>query len=112
MPASEVSASNVEESLFRKIIESAPNAIVVVERSGRIVLVNTQTESLFGYARAELVGRGIELLLPARYRTAHPQDRDNFFADPRSRPMGAGRDLFGLHKDGHEIAVEIGLNPM
>jgi len=100
------------EETFRLIVEAAPNAIVVIDESGRIVLVNSQTEKLFGYSRDELIGQAVELLVPARFRHTHPGLRRAFFVDARARPMGAGRDLFGLRKDGSEFPVEIGLNPI
>jgi PAS domain S-box-containing protein len=100
------------EERFRRVVESAPNAMVLVNASGVIEMVNTQAERLFGYARAELLGRPIEVLVPERFRRHHPQLRGSFLADPKSRPMGAGRDLFGLRKDGSEFPVEIGLNPI
>ena len=97
---------------FRRVVESSPNAVVVVNAEGRMTLVNAQTEKLFGYARAELIGQPIELLVPARLRAGHPQHRSGFFAKPSARAMGAGRDLYGLRRDGHEFPVEIGLNPI
>ena len=98
--------------IFRHIVEAAPNAIVLVGHDGKIVLVNAQTEKLFGYPRRELIGQPIEILVPVRFRSAHPGYRDSFFSQPSVRAMGAGRDLFGLHKSGREIPVEIGLNPI
>jgi PAS domain S-box-containing protein len=100
------------EETFRLIVEAAPNAIVVIDEQGRIVIVNSQTERLFGYAREELVGQPVELLVPERFRGSHPDLRRSFFIDARARPMGAGRELFGLRKDGSEFPVEIGLNPI
>jgi PAS domain S-box-containing protein len=100
------------EELFRLAVESAPNAMIMVDQEGRIVLVNAQTEKLFGYPRAELLGQSIEMLVPERFRAAHPGQRRSFFAQPQTRSMGAGRDLFGLRKDGVEVPVEIGLNPI
>jgi PAS domain S-box-containing protein len=100
------------EERFRLAVESAPNAMVMINSRGRMVLVNTQTERLFGYARQELIDRTIEILVPERFRSAHPSHRGGFFAEPRSRSMGAGRDLYGLRKDGQEFPVEIGLNPI
>src|SRR5262245_2341059 len=100
------------DELFRLAVESAPNSMILVDEAGRIVLVNAQTEKVFGYSRAELLGEPIEKLVPERFRAAHPGQRRSFFADPRARSMGAGRDLYGLRKDGTEIPVEIGLNPL
>jgi PAS domain S-box-containing protein len=93
-----------------EIIESAPNAIVVVNHEGHMVLANSQTERLFGYCREELLGEPIELLVPERFRGQHPGHRRKYFSNPETRPMGAGRDLFGLRKDGSEFPVEIGLS--
>jgi protein-histidine pros-kinase len=105
------SASPSDET-FRLIVEAAPNAIVVIDEGGRVVLVNSQTERLFGYPRDEIVGRTVEMLVPERFRGTHPRLRSNFFGDAAARPMGAGRDLYGLRKDGSEFPVEIGLNPI
>jgi two-component system cell cycle sensor histidine kinase/response regulator CckA len=100
------------EDKFRMVVESAPNGILVIDADGRIVLVNSQTERMFGYARDELLGASVETLLPDRFREAHPAHRKKFFADPKARRMGAGRDLYGRRKDGSEVPVEIGLNPI
>jgi PAS domain S-box-containing protein len=94
------------------VVEAAPNAMVMIGPTGQIEMVNTQAENLFGYLRAEMLGQSIELLVPERFRGHHPSLRTSFFKDPHSRPMGAGRDLYGLRKDGSEFAVEIGLNPI
>jgi PAS domain S-box-containing protein len=100
------------EERFHAALESAPTAMVMIDRTGKIVLVNMQTEALFGYERKELLGRPVEVLVPERYRPQHPDLRTGFFAAPQPRRMGAGRDLFGLRKDGSEFPVEIGLNPI
>lgn len=100
------------EALFRAVVESAPNGVVMVDSAGIIVLVNRETERLFGYARSELLGSSIDALVPGRFRAQHPRERDEFFGNPHSRAMGAGRDLYGVRKDGTEIPVEIGLNPI
>jgi len=98
------------EHRFRQAVESAPNAIVMVNKSGTIVMVNAQTEAFFGYSRAELIGQPIEILVPKRFRNAHVGVRQAYLATPVSRPMGAGQDLYGLRKDGTEFPVEIGLS--
>jgi PAS domain S-box-containing protein len=95
---------------FRRVIESAPNAILLVDRHRKITLINGKTEEMFGYARAEIVGRDVESLIPQRFRERHPEYIRAFFSSPQARPMGAGRELFGLHKNGSEVPIEIGLN--
>ena len=94
------------------MVESVPHGVVMVDGSGEIVFVNRQTERLFGYAREALLGQPIERIVPTRFRERHPEFRATYFADPQARAMGAGRDLFGRRKDGTEIPVEIGLNPI
>jgi PAS domain S-box-containing protein len=100
------------EERFRQVVESAPNAMVMINQGGLIEMVNTQAERVFGYQRSELLGQPVEMLVPERFRRNHPNLRNSFYSDPRSRPMGAGRDLYGLKKDGSEFPVEIGLNPI
>jgi PAS domain S-box-containing protein len=97
---------------FGAYLESAPDAVVIIGPEGQIVFVNAQTERLFGFARVELLGQPVECLLPSRFRTAHAGHRDNYRSDPRTRPMGAGLELFGLRKTGDEFPVDISLSPL
>jgi PAS domain S-box-containing protein len=97
---------------FRLAVDAAPAAMILVDRLGTIVMVNTITERVLGYTRDEIVGQSIERLLPARFQEHHAGYRAAFAADPHSRPMGMGRDLYALHKDGSEVPVEIGLSPI
>lgn len=94
------------------LVEAAPNAMIMIDRQRRIVLINRGTEKLFGFDRLELLGEPIERLVPERYREKHPAHVDGFFVEPKTRAMGAGRELFGLRKDGTEVPIEIGLNPI
>jgi len=100
------------EEQFRQVVEHAPNGMVMVDQSGKIVLVNAQIEKAFCYNRDELLGQPIELLVPQGFHTHHSADRDAFLKTPTAGSMGAGRDLYGVRKDGSEFPVEIGLNPL
>lgn len=108
----DISQRKLAEEKFRLAVESSPSAVIMVNADGNIVLVNVQTERMFGYQRAELIGQPVELLVPDRFRGSHPMERQDFFATPAARPMGAGRDLRGRRRDGSEFPVEIGLTPI
>jgi PAS domain S-box-containing protein len=98
--------------LFGSFLESAPDAVVIIDGDGRIVLVNAQVEVLFGYARDELLGHAVEVLLPERYRGVHVHHRADYATEPHTRPMGAGLDLWGRRQDGTEFPVDISLSPL
>jgi PAS domain S-box-containing protein len=100
------------DALFQSLLESAPDAIVIVSSDGRIAIVNSQAARLFGYERAELQGQPIELLLPDRLRSRHRQHRTIYVAEPHTRPMGIGLDLAARRRDGSEFPVEISLSPL
>jgi PAS domain S-box-containing protein len=100
------------EEQFRLVVEAAPSAMIMVNTEGSITLVNTQAEAIFGYTREEFIGRRIETLVPERFRSHHMEYRHGYVGDARARPMGAERELFGLRKDGTEVPIEIGLNPI
>jgi PAS domain S-box-containing protein len=105
-------ALRASETKFRGFIESAPDAVVIVDEPGQIQLVNAQTELLFGYQREELLGQSLEILMPSRFRRRHAGYRQSYFSAPYTRPMGTELALFGKRKDGSEFPVEISLSPL
>ncbi len=108
----DISERKRAEERLRLVVDAAPSAMIVVGEDGRIAMVNLQAEKLFGYERTELLGEAMEMLVPERFRARDPGMRHGFCAAPQTRPMGAGRDLYGLRKDGSEVPIEIGLSPM
>jgi PAS domain S-box-containing protein len=110
--ARDVTESRRAEQRFRSVFESAPDSMVLIGKNGMILLINSQTEHLFGYRRDELLGQAVEVLVPTRFRGGHPKHRSKFFREPLPRPMGMGLDLWGLRKDGTEFPIEISLSPI
>jgi PAS domain S-box-containing protein len=108
----DITSRKQAEEQFRLMVESAPSGMLMLDQTGVIRMINAQLEKQFGYSRQQLLGQPVELLVPERFRAQHSTHRANFFASPSVRPMGAGRDLFGVRKDGTEFPIEIGLNPL
>lgn len=98
--------------VLTQLLEISPDALVVVNQAGTIVMLNVQAEDLFGYASAELLGQSLEVFLPRRFREIHIEHREHYFSTPHTRPMGAGLQLFGLRKDSTEFPVDISLKPL
>ena len=108
----DITERKLAEERFRLVVEASLNALLMVDESGKIVLLNSQAEKLFGYTRIELLGQSIELLVPSTIRGSHPQLRASYFKKPEVRAMGSGRDLQGIRKDGSSVPIEIGLSPL
>ena len=108
----EVDPVNDSEAYFRTLLESAPDAMIIIDEQGKIAIMNAQAETMFGYGREDILGQRIEILLPARLKKQHVQHREEYSGDPKVRPMGAGRDLVARRSDGNEFPVEISLSPV
>jgi len=100
------------EAKFKQVLESAPDGIVVIDNNRKMQMVNVQTEKLFGYTREEMIGKAVEMLMPDRFREAHPDHERKFIAEQKTRLMGVGKELFGKRKDGSEFVIEISLVPL
>lgn len=109
---SQINQVNESELKFLGLLESAPDAMIITGSNGKILMVNRQTEKLFGYGRHEIIGREVEVLIPEKYHQRHRIERTAYSGKPRTRPMGAGMELYGLKKDGTEFSVEISLSPL
>ena len=112
MLAAEMKQRKKAEDKFRGLLEAAPDAMVITNEKGEIVLINRQTEKLFGYRKEELIGKPVEILIPPDFHSKHITDRSKYFADPKVRSMGVGLELFAIRKDGIQFPVEISLSPL
>ncbi len=110
--AREISRERRETAYLRRLLQAGPDAMVIVNEQGNIILVNAQTENIFGYTSAEMIGQPVEMLIPERYQQSHLGDRSSYIAAPRLRPMGANLELYGLRKDRSEFPLEISLSPI
>ncbi|MEQ8364231.1 MAG: PAS domain S-box protein [Cyclobacteriaceae bacterium] len=110
--ATDITEQKESEERFKALLESAPDAMVIVNEQGEIVIINSQTIKLFGYSREELEGQPVELLIPQKYKHHHKKHRDGYFANPMTRPMGEDLELSGMKKNGDEFAIEISLSPI
>ena len=109
----DITKRRLAEERFRVVVEAAATAMIMVNKKGGIALINKRVENLFGYKRDETHRPARRsMLVPERFRSQHVGDRQGYFSEPRVRPMGAGRDLFGRRKDGSEVPVELGLSPI
>jgi PAS domain S-box-containing protein len=105
-------STQIDSPQFRQLLEISPDALVAINSAGMIVMANEQLEALFGYDHGELMNQHLDILLPERFREAHPKHRQRYFQEPHARPMGAGLQLFGLRKNGAEFPVDIALRPI
>ncbi len=107
----DISNPKLPEERFQKILEATPDAMIMINKEGKIIFINTQTEKIFGYRKDELLGQLVEILIPEPYRNRHPEHRNKYFLSPHVRPMGIGMELYGLRKNGEHFPVEISLSP-
>lgn len=112
MPHTKHNSTSTAEAMLSLAVEASPSGMIMTDHTGTIVMVNSATEALFGYARSELIGQSVHILIPHVQRAQHPQLLQHYVDNPGARPMGHGRDLKGLRKNGQEFAVEVGLNPI
>src|SRR5450755_4397765 len=112
MVAAEMKQRKKAEDKFRGLLEAAPDGMIITNDKGEIVLINRQTEKLFGYTKEELIGKPVEILIPADFRNKHVSHRAQYMEAPKVRSMGAGLELFAIRKDGIQFPVEISLSPL